>query len=121
MPNANTWIKMMGWGTLLAVGGPALVIWVTPTEEELFKRYNPDLQRRSLENREQKQQEFDDFVSRLKIYAKSDKPIWWAEKEYLAQEKKEKAKLQKQRLKYEKEAEEMRKKEMRESLMQDQQ
>lgn len=56
------------------MGGPYLVIYVTPTEEELFKRYNPDLQRRSLENRQARQQDFDTFTSRLKEYSKSDKP-----------------------------------------------
>lgn len=48
-------------------------MWLTPTEEELRSRYNPDLKKRSLENREEKQQEFDDFVTQLKEYAKSDK------------------------------------------------
>ena len=42
------------------------------------QRYNPELQKRSLENREQKQQDFDNFVVKLKEYAKSDKPIWAA-------------------------------------------
>ena len=74
----------------MCVGGPALVIYVSPTEEELFKvrpkttisgssthanqRYDPDLQRRSLENRYQKQEDFDKFVTKLKEYSKSDKP-----------------------------------------------
>jgi hypothetical protein len=49
-------------------------MWLTPTEEELFSRYNPELQRRSLENRQQKQEDFDNFVTRLKEYSKSDKP-----------------------------------------------
>jgi len=31
-----------------------------------------------LENREQKQQDFDSFVNKLKEYSKSDKPIWAA-------------------------------------------
>jgi len=31
-----------------------------------------------LENREQKQQDFDNFVNKLKEYSKSDKPIWAA-------------------------------------------
>lgn len=56
------------------MGGPALVYYVSPTEEELFKKYNPDLQKKSLANRSQKQEEFDDFVSKLKEYSKSDKP-----------------------------------------------
>lgn len=51
-----------------------LTAYVTPTEEELRSRYNPELLKRSLENREQKQQEFDDFVTKLKEYSKSDKP-----------------------------------------------
>lgn len=51
-------------------------MWLTPTEEELFLRYNPELQKRSLENRYQKQKDFDDFVNRLKEYSKSDRPIW---------------------------------------------
>jgi len=42
------------------------------------QRYNPELQRRSLRNRAEKQQEFDDFVGRLKVAAKSDKNIWGA-------------------------------------------
>jgi hypothetical protein len=75
-------------------------MYVSPTEEELFKvyiprhgkrfvtcrrnddpqrtnhaqRYNPELQKRSLENREQKQQDFDDFVCNLKEASKSKKP-----------------------------------------------
>ena len=30
-------IKMLSGGVILCVGGPALVYWVSPTEEELFK------------------------------------------------------------------------------------
>jgi len=60
--------------TTFAVGGPALIYWVSPTEEELFKKYNPELQKRSLENRIGKQQDFDDFVGRLKVLSRSDKP-----------------------------------------------
>lgn len=58
----------------MCIGGPALIYYVTPTEEELFKRYNPDLQKRSLENRHQKQEDFDNFVSKLKEYSRSDRP-----------------------------------------------
>jgi hypothetical protein len=61
-------------GAVVAVGGPAFTMWLTPTEEELRSRYNPELLKKSLENREEKQQEFDDFVTRLKAYSKSDKP-----------------------------------------------
>lgn len=65
-------------GAVLCIGGPALVIYVSPTEEALFQRYNPELQKRSLENRIGKQQDFDQFVGKLKEYSKSDKPIWAA-------------------------------------------
>lgn len=61
-------------GLTCCVGGPALIYYVSPTEEELFLRYNPELQKRSLENRIQKQEDFDNFVARLKEYSKSDKP-----------------------------------------------
>ena len=45
---------------------------------DIEQKYNPELQKRSLENREQKQQDFDNFVCKLKEYSKSDKPIWIA-------------------------------------------
>jgi len=81
----------------MCIGGPALIYYVTPTEEELFmvswwrdeerfqggrqaltrepnkQKYNPELQRRSLERRKEKQEDFDTFVSKLKGYSKSDK------------------------------------------------
>ncbi|KAL2042732.1 hypothetical protein N7G274_004491 [Stereocaulon virgatum] len=78
MSKAGLWFKMLASGAIVMIGGPALVYYVSPTEEELFKRYNPELQKRSLENREQKQQDFDSFVSKLKEHSKSDKPIWAA-------------------------------------------
>jgi hypothetical protein len=77
----------------MCIGGPALVYYVTPSEEELFsvsnilttpiastkkltmpQRYNPELQKRSLERRQEKQEDFDNFVGRLKEYSKSEKP-----------------------------------------------
>ena len=68
-----------------------MIYYVMPTEEELFQvrssissilttvltmgqKYNPELQRRSLANRQEKQEDFDKFVTRLKQYSKSDKP-----------------------------------------------
>jgi hypothetical protein len=66
-------------GALCCIGGPALIYYVSPSEEELFLKYNPELQKRSLENRIQKQQDFDDFVGKLKEYSKSDKPSMFAE------------------------------------------
>lgn len=61
-------------GGAICIGGPALTMYLTPTDEQLFKKYNPDLQRKSLERRHERQQEFDDFVTKLKEYSKSDKP-----------------------------------------------
>ena len=61
-------------GGAICVGGPAFVRWVQPTDEELFQRYSPELKKRSLEGRIERQQEFDDFVVKLKEYSKSDKP-----------------------------------------------
>lgn len=68
--------KMALAGIVCGVGGPALIYWVSPTEEELFLKYNPELQKRSLENRKGKQEDFDNFVMKLREYSKSDKPIW---------------------------------------------
>jgi hypothetical protein len=34
---AATWVKMIAGGTVMCVGGPALVYYVMPTEEELFQ------------------------------------------------------------------------------------
>ncbi|KPM45088.1 hypothetical protein AK830_g1445 [Neonectria ditissima] len=75
------WTKVALGGTAMAVGGPAFTMWLTPTEEELRSKYNPELRKKSLENVEERQQEFDDFVTRLKEYSKSDKPIWIVVKE----------------------------------------
>jgi hypothetical protein len=79
-------------GAILCIGGPALVWYVTPTEEEIFKvrlflatracssvlhpsqRYNPELQAKSLAGREQRQKDFDAFVGQLKEASRSDKP-----------------------------------------------
>ncbi|KAL2269043.1 hypothetical protein VTJ83DRAFT_3889 [Remersonia thermophila] len=89
------WTKMLAVGGGIIWGGPALVRYVMPTEEELFQRYNPELQKRSLEGRAQRAQEFDDFVTKLKEYSKSDKPIWIvmeeAEKEKARKKKAEEA------------------------------
>ncbi|KAK4108762.1 CBP4-domain-containing protein [Canariomyces notabilis] len=70
------WTKLFVVGGAIMVGGPALTMWLTPTDEELFQKYNPELQKRSLERRYERQKEFDDFVTKLKEYSKSDKPIW---------------------------------------------
>lgn len=64
----------MDSGAVVCVGGPALTLWLTPTDEELFQKYNPELKKKSLERRYERQKEFDDFVTKLKEQAKSDKP-----------------------------------------------
>ncbi|KAI1460069.1 CBP4-domain-containing protein [Annulohypoxylon moriforme] len=83
------WLKMLAVGGTVCVGGPAFVMWVQPTEEELFKKYNPDLQKKSLERRYERQKEFDDFVTQLKEYSKSDKHIWTVKEEAIRDQKKE--------------------------------
>ncbi|KAN0067145.1 Cbp4 [Elaphomyces granulatus] len=86
MSRTLTWLKMLSAGAVLCIGGPMFVQSIRPTDEELFKRYNPDLQKKSLENRDRREQEFDEYVTKLKEWSKSDKSIWLAAKEY--QEKK---------------------------------
>jgi hypothetical protein len=49
-------------------------MWVSPTDEELFQKYSPELKKKSLERRFEREKEFDDFVGKLKEYSKSDKP-----------------------------------------------
>ncbi|KAI2635378.1 CBP4-domain-containing protein [Xylaria nigripes] len=85
----GTWLKMIAIGGAVCVGGPAFVIWVQPTEEELFQKYNPELQKKSLEGRYERQKDFDDYVIRLKEYSKSDKPIWVVQEEAMRNQKKE--------------------------------
>ncbi|KLU83292.1 assembly factor CBP4 [Magnaporthiopsis poae ATCC 64411] len=85
--NWGLWLKMILGGTAMAVGGPMFVMSITPTEEELFKKYNPDLQKRSLETRQERQKEYDDFVTKLKEYSKSDKSIWVVQAEAQREDK----------------------------------
>lgn len=47
--------------------------WVTPSQEELRAKYNPDLRKRAEEQGREKEEEFDAFVTKLKEYSKSDK------------------------------------------------
>nr|POE79345.1 assembly factor cbp4 [Quercus suber] len=100
----------------MCVGGPALIYYVMPTEEELFLKYNPELQRRSLENRQGKQEDFDKFVGRLKEYSKSEKPIWTAWEEDGERRRKLGIQQELDRRKTSAAAEEARKKEMMDSL-----
>ncbi|EFQ29573.1 assembly factor cbp-4 [Colletotrichum graminicola] len=95
--NWKLWGKMMLGGGAICVGGPAFTMWVSPTEEELFKRYNPELQARSLANREKTQAEFDQFVTKLKEYSKSDKPIWVVRDEDIERQRLARAEEQRRR------------------------
>ncbi|GAT18799.1 assembly factor cbp4 [Aspergillus luchuensis] len=87
MSRAGTWMKMLGVGIVICVGGPAFVQYIRPTDEELFKRYNPDLQKRSLEEGDRRAREFDEYVTRLKQWSKSDKSIWYAAQEQQEQKR----------------------------------
>lgn len=60
-------------GILISIGGPAFVEYIRPSDEELRKRYNPDLQKRAAEQGSRREQEFDDYVTKLKEWSKSDK------------------------------------------------
>ncbi|KAJ5860253.1 uncharacterized protein N7529_007563 [Penicillium soppii] len=68
MSRAGLWAKVIAGGLLMVVGGPAMVEYIRPTDEEL---------------RERRAQEFDDYVSKLKEWSKSDKSIWYAAQEEL--------------------------------------
>ncbi|KAF2017424.1 CBP4-domain-containing protein [Aaosphaeria arxii CBS 175.79] len=81
MPSVGTYVKAISAGAAICIGGPAFVYYISPTEEEIFKKYNPELQKRALANREVRQQEFDSFVNHLKEASRSEKPIWIAQKE----------------------------------------
>ncbi|OAL19856.1 hypothetical protein AYO22_09383 [Fonsecaea multimorphosa] len=81
---------MAGVFVLCCVGGPALMYYVTPAEGEVFKRFNPDLQKRNLELREQRLKNNEEFVSKLIEYSKSDKPVWIVAAEAEKREKAEK-------------------------------
>jgi len=72
--NWRLWGKVAAVSVVVAVGGPAFTAWLSPSEEEIRAKYNPDLRRRSIEGKAQREQEFDEFVTRLKEYSKSDKP-----------------------------------------------
>ncbi|KAI9809305.1 MAG: hypothetical protein M1825_002596 [Sarcosagium campestre] len=72
-------------GAAIMIGGPALVMYVSPTEEELLAvslshrnepKFTPERRQRVLESKEKNQQEFNEFVGKLKEYSKSNKPIW---------------------------------------------
>ncbi|KKK21838.1 hypothetical protein P175DRAFT_0442815 [Aspergillus ochraceoroseus IBT 24754] len=113
MSRAGTWLKMLGTGAVICIGGPALVQYIRPTDEELFKRYNPELQRRSIEDGDRRAREFDEYVTRLKEWSKSDKSIWFAAQEY---EEKQRAEMEAQRSQVKEDAK-IQREEMRKELL----
>ncbi|KAF3392479.1 Assembly factor cbp4 [Penicillium rolfsii] len=113
MSRAGMWAKAIGGGVLFCVGGPALVQYIRPSDEELVKRYNPDLQKRSAEQGDRKAQEFDDYVQKLKEWSKSDKSIWYAAQE---EQDRKRAQLEAQRAQA-KEQSRIQREEMRKELL----
>ncbi|KAF3902379.1 hypothetical protein ABW20_dc0102561 [Dactylellina cionopaga] len=91
MPPLGAWtyVQMAVGSALLVVGGPALVIYLMPSEEELFKRYSPELQKKVIEERPRRQKEMQEFFDQLKEYSKSDKPIWVLQAEDAKRRRKE--------------------------------
>ncbi len=61
-------------GLIVGIGGPLFTAWISPSEEEIRAKYNPELRQRSIEGKAAREQEFDEFVTKLKEYSKSDKP-----------------------------------------------
>ncbi|KAL8959724.1 MAG: hypothetical protein Q9193_003455 [Seirophora villosa] len=74
MSRAGMWIKMTAAFTVFSFGGPALIYYVQPTDEELFKVSSLV----DLFLWKERQEDFDTFVTKLKEYSRSDKPIWEA-------------------------------------------
>jgi hypothetical protein len=79
------YVKMGLTFSVFAIGGPAAMYYLTPGPDELFQKFSPELQASNLANRDRRQRDYEDFVSKLKEYSKSDKHIWEAAAE--AQEK----------------------------------
>lgn len=106
MSRAGMYAKMGGVFLACALGGPAIMYAVTPSEGELFKRFSPDLQKRNLEMREERTRNYEDFVSKMKEYSKDGRPIWIvaeedqqrARREWLAKQEEEKKLAEKVRL-----------------------
>ncbi|KAJ5889570.1 hypothetical protein N7504_010380 [Penicillium tannophilum] len=113
MSRAGLWVKVIIGGIAISVGGPAFVEYIRPTDEELRKRYNPELQKRSAEQGERRAQEFDDYVTKLKEWSKSDKSIWYAAQEELDQKR---AMIEAQRAKS-KEEDRIQREEMRKEML----
>ncbi|RPA81471.1 hypothetical protein BJ508DRAFT_361846 [Ascobolus immersus RN42] len=77
----SSYIKMAVAGTVLIVGGPALTRSIMPDPDKLFERYNPELQKRVIENRPKVEKEYQEFLDDLKEVSRSDKTLWEAAKD----------------------------------------
>lgn len=62
---------------------------ITPSEEEIFQKFNPELQARNLALRDERRKNQQAFLDQLKEYSKSDKNMWVAEKEAQAKAREE--------------------------------
>jgi len=49
---------------------------VQPDPDELFKRYNSELQQKALFRRKQQLKDHAIYVAKLREYSKSEKPLW---------------------------------------------
>ena len=45
-----------------------------PKEGELFEKFNPELQKRNLEMRDERTRNYQEYLDQLQRYSKSDKP-----------------------------------------------
>lgn len=81
MSRSGMYAKMAAVFLGCSIGGPLIMYYVTPSEGELFKRFNPDLQKRNLEMRKEREENYKDFAQKMIEYSKSDKPIWAAEED----------------------------------------
>ncbi|KAF3129778.1 assembly factor cbp4 [Orbilia oligospora] len=89
-PRAWTYAKMAAASAVMIIGGPALVLYVMPSEEELFNK-------KVLEERPRRQREMQEFFDQLKEYSKSDKPIWVLQEEDAKRRRKEAVRVELQR------------------------
>ncbi|KAF3901657.1 hypothetical protein ABW21_db0208081 [Orbilia brochopaga] len=95
------YVKMAAVTVLFLGGGPALVLYLQPTPEELFERYSPEMKRRHLEQRPRHLKEYQEFLDELKEFSKSDRPIWVLQEEAAKKKKKEALRQERRKLRQE--------------------
>jgi hypothetical protein len=62
---------------------------VTPSEGEVFAKFNPDLQARNLALRDKRIRDNEEFSRKMIEYSKSDKPVWVVQAEAEKREREE--------------------------------